>query len=96
MCCLARPCLLWKTHVNFLELIWHCVKIPILPTGLNYLNEDIADDTTTQVITIWCITFVATISTASGVGMGIRRLSEICFALGMFLMTMVLLLEDTW
>eukprot|EP00116_Pleurobrachia_bachei_P001104 sb/3461366/ len=67
-----------------------------ISAGLNYLNEDIADDTTTQVITIWCITCVATISTASGVGMGIRRLSEICFALGMFLMTLVLLLEDTW
>ena len=39
---------------------------------------------------------MATASTVSGVGMGIRRLSEICFGVGMVLMTMVLMLEETW
>jgi choline-glycine betaine transporter len=64
--------------------------------GLNYVNENIAINTDNQVIIIWCITAIATCSTVSGVGMGIRRLSEICFTLGMFMMMAVLLLEDTW
>lgn len=64
--------------------------------GLNFINEDIALSTTNQVIIIWAITAIATISVVSGVGVGIRRLSEICFGLGMFIMLMVLFLEDTW
>ena len=70
-------------------------KVFISP-GLNYLNEDIAVSTTNQVIIIWAITFVATASVISGIGVGIRRLSEICFGLGMVIMLMVLFLEDTW
>ena len=66
------------------------------PPGLNYLNEDIAVSTGNQVIIIWAITAVATLSVISGVGVGIRRLSEICFGLGMVIMLMVLFLEDTW
>ena len=64
--------------------------------GLNYLNEDIAVNTTNQVIIIWAITLVATTSVITGVGVGIRRLSEICFGIGMVIMLMVLFLEDTW
>ncbi|KAL5264104.1 hypothetical protein ACHWQZ_G005250 [Mnemiopsis leidyi] len=64
--------------------------------GLNYLNEDIAVSTTNQVIIIWAITAVATTSVITGVGVGIRRLSEICFGIGMVIMLMVLFLEDTW
>jgi choline/glycine/proline betaine transport protein len=44
-----------------------------LNTGLHILNSDIpADDVTVQVIIIWIITAIATVSTVSGVGMGIR------------------------
>jgi len=64
--------------------------------GLNYLNENIEVSTTNQVIIIWAITLVATTSVVSGVGVGIRRLSEICFGIGMVIMLMVLFLEDTW
>jgi len=39
---------------------------------------------------------VATASTASGVGMGIRRLSEICFMVGMFLMFVALFMDNTF
>ena len=44
---------------------------------------------------MWVITAIATISTVSGVGMGIRRLSEVCFTVGLFLMTMVFFLDRT-
>ncbi|TRY68223.1 hypothetical protein TCAL_12618 [Tigriopus californicus] len=68
-----------------------------LNVGLTMLNSDIpADDLTIQIIIIWCITAVATISTVSGVGMGIRRLSETCFMVGMFLMIVALLVDDTF
>jgi len=65
-------------------------------SGLNYINPDIAISTTNQVIIIWAITAVATISVITGVGVGIRRLSETCFGIGMVIMLMVFFLEDTW
>ena len=49
----------------------------------------------TQIFFISAITVSATISTISGVNSGIRRLSEICFALGSLLMISVLMLVDT-
>ena len=68
-----------------------------LNTGLNMINPDIPDDSiTVQIVIIWCITAVATISTVSGVGMGIRRLSETCFLVGMFLMVVALFMDDTF
>jgi len=65
-------------------------------TGLNYISPSIEVSTQNQVIIIWCITAVATLSVISGVGVGIRRLSELCFGLGMFIMLLVFFLEDTW
>ena len=47
-------------------------------------------------IIIWCITAIATISTVSGIGMGIRRLSEVCFGFGMFLMMVALFMDETF
>ncbi len=68
-----------------------------LNTGLHILDSDIQDDdVTVQVVCIWCITLVATISTVSGVGMGIRRLSEICFMVGMLIMVVALLMDNTF
>ena len=68
-----------------------------LNTGLTIISDAIpADNVTVQVIIIWCITAVATVSTVSGVGMGIRRLSEICFMVGMLLMTVALLMDNTF
>ena len=49
----------------------------------------------TQLIILWIITGIATISTVSGIGMGIRRLSEVCFGFGMLLMVIVLLMDKT-
>lgn len=61
------------------------------------LNNDIdAEDESTQVLIIWCITGMATVSVVSGLHVGIKWLSIICFGIGMFLMTAVLFLDDTW
>ncbi len=65
--------------------------------GFSVLNSDInSDNTTIQVIIIWVITAIATISTVTGVGMGIRRLSEVCFGFGMFLMIVALFMDKTF
>lgn len=65
-------------------------------TGLHRLNSDIKDDTDNQTIIIWAITAVATISVATGVKLGIRRLSEITFTLGTFLLLCILFQDDTF
>ena len=68
-----------------------------LNAGLNMINSNIpADDTMIQVICIWCITAVATASTVSGINMGIRRLSEICLIVGMFIMTVSFFMDETF
>ena len=68
-----------------------------LNNGFNIVNSDIdGDDTNIQVVIIWVITFIATISTVSGVGLGIRRLSETCFGFGMFLMMVTLFMDQTF
>ena len=56
----------------------------------------IEENTTNQIIIIWSITAIATASVITGLKVGIRRLSEICFALGMFIMLTVLFYDDTW
>ncbi|XP_028401735.1 uncharacterized protein LOC114524762 [Dendronephthya gigantea] len=67
-----------------------------LNSGINRLNSDIDESTDNQIIIIWLITVVATISVISGLRVGIRRLSEICFCLGMTLMLFVLFSDNTW
>ena len=64
--------------------------------GLRRLNRNIKDTIDNQIIIIWCITALATISVVTGIKVGIRRLSEICFAVGMFLLLVVLFYDDTW
>lgn len=49
-----------------------------------------------QVIIIWCITCIATISVVSGIGNGIRRISEVCFTVGMFVLLAIFFLGDPW
>jgi hypothetical protein len=46
-------------------------------------------------LTIWGITVIATISVMSGLHAGVKLLSFTAFLLGMFLMAMVLILDDT-
>ena len=64
--------------------------------GLRRLNSNIKDTITNQIIVIWGITALATISVITGIKVGIRRLSEICFAVGMFIMLVVFFYDDTW
>ena len=49
--------------------------VMILNEGLYRVNSSITESTTTQVVIIWIVTFMATISVVSGLKIGIRRLS---------------------
>ena len=53
-----------------------------LNTGINRINRNIQISIKNQIIIIWGVTAIATMSVVSGVKLGIRRLSEICFAVG--------------
>ena len=64
--------------------------------GFKRLNRSIEFSITNQIIIIWSITACATASVISGLKVGIRRLSEICFSLGMFIMMIGLFADDTW
>jgi len=65
--------------------------------GLARLNPSIPQDSVgLQIGLIWVITAVATISVLSGLGGGIKILSQITFAFGVFLILMVLFLDNTW
>ena len=55
-----------------------------LNNGINRINSDIAESTNNQTIIIWCVTALATVSVISGIKVGIRRLSEICFGIGKY------------
>ena len=65
-------------------------------TGFNRLFDKIEVTVRNQIIIIWCVTACATASVISGLKVGIRRLSEICFGLGMFLMMIAFFSENTW
>lgn len=53
-----------------------------LNNGISRINPDISESTDTQIIIVWCVTLLATISVISGLKVGIRRLSEVCFGIG--------------
>jgi len=63
--------------------------------GLNLISDDIPVNTKSQIIIIWSITAVATVSVLTGVKYGIRRLSEFCFICGLCLMLSVLFMDST-
>ena len=65
-------------------------------SGLRRINEQIEESLRNYIIAIWVITAIATTSVVSGLKLGIRRLSEVCFASGMLLMLVVLFYDDTW
>lgn len=56
-----------------------------LNSGIHRINSDIAESTDNQIIIIWCVTALATISVISGLKLGIRRLSEVCFGIGIIM-----------
>ena len=67
-----------------------------LNAGVHRLNDSFEISTTNQIIIIWCVTACATASVVIGLKVGIRRLSEICLTLGLFIMLMVFFLDDPW
>ncbi|KAK3754434.1 hypothetical protein QZH41_009219, partial [Actinostola sp. cb2023] len=67
-----------------------------LNSGFHRMNNNIPESKESQVIIIWCITALATASVISGLKLGIRRLSELCFTIGMFLWFVVFFYDDTW
>ena len=67
-----------------------------LNTGLKLVSDKIEENANNQVIIIWVVTCFATISVVSGLKRGIRRLSEVCFALGLSLMLFVFFHDSTW
>lgn len=68
-----------------------------------YLGEDVRGEgrlditysTKSQITIIWIVTAMATISVVSGVGAGIKLLSNITFVLGTFIMIFMLFAGDT-
>ena len=72
-----------------------CTSLGLGVIQLNYgfrrINRKVEISTGNQIITIWGITALATASVISGIKLGIRRLSEICFAIGKSLRCYVLL-----
>jgi len=53
-------------------------------------------DITVQIITTILITMCATISCISGIGKGIRRLSEMCFGIGQCILMCLMLNDNMW
>ena len=72
------------------------VGVMQMNNGFKRLNPSIEFSVTNQIIIIWSVTACATASVISGLKVGIRRLSEICFTLGMFIMMIGLFADDTW
>ena len=66
-----------------------------LNAGFNRVIKQIPVNTTSQIIIIWCTTAIATASVVSGLKVGIRRLSEFCFGLGMLIMLVIFFTDDT-
>ena len=64
--------------------------------GFKRLNPSIEYSVKNQIIIIWAVTACATASVVSGLKIGIRRLSEICFSLGMFIMMIGIFADNTW
>lgn len=67
-----------------------------LNAGFSRLNPAIETNFTTQSIIIWSITLLATVSVLTGVKVGIRRISEINFLMGQFLLMSALFQGNTW
>jgi choline-glycine betaine transporter len=64
---------------------------------MGWMDEDISEDDETDrnVIIIWSITLIATVSVVSGLSVGIKLLSQIGFGMGLVLLILVLIMEKT-
>ena len=64
---------------------------------LGWMDTDLTDDeeTNKQVLVIWVITLIATMSVVSGLSVGIGLLSQVGFGLGVILLFLCLIMEKT-
>ena len=64
---------------------------------LGWMDDDLTEDeeTNKQVLAIWVITLIATVSVVSGLSVGIKLLSQVGFGLGMILLFLCLVMEKT-
>jgi len=69
-----------------------------IAAGLQRLNPDIPNvvGESTQLCIIWGVTAIATISVVTGLEVGIRRISECTFILGIFILAMLLFMDNVW
>jgi len=69
-----------------------------IATGLQRMNEDISNSAggSTQIWIIWIVTGIATISVMTGLEVGIRRISEFTFVVGIFVLAMILFMDNIW
>jgi len=64
---------------------------------LGWVRDDLSEEATSKIqnLTIWGITAIATASVMSGLSAGIKTLSFIAFLLGLMLMFLVFVMDDT-
>jgi len=69
-----------------------------IAAGLQRMDPDIPneDGGPTQIYIIWGVTAIATISVMTGLEVGIRRISEVTFVVGIFVLAMVLFMDNIW
>jgi len=67
-----------------------------LNAGLNRYFPGFEVSENSQVLLIWVITAIATLSVVSGLKVGVKILSEICFMVGNVLMLLTIFADDTW
>ena len=66
-----------------------------LNTGIAIVTENaFPESKQSQVIIIWCITAMATVSVITGMKNGIRRISEFTFILGNIMLLVVFFMDD--
>jgi len=65
---------------------------------LEWIDPDMDKDQekVANMATIWFVTIIATISVVSGLNIGIKILSKVAFAVGMVLLTLVLMMDKTY
>jgi len=69
-----------------------------LAAGFQRMNPDIENEPgkSTQLYIIWGVTVIATISVMAGLERGIRRISEVTFILGIFILGMLFFMDNVW
>jgi len=69
-----------------------------LAAGLQRMNPDIPNNPgeSTQLYIIWVVTLIATLSVMTGLEFGIRRISEVTFVFGIFVLAMMLFMDNIW